>query len=100
MAVEYIINEEKRTVVAMLKGTELDAHKAIMRQVGDAEESFFGFNSNWTTLIPDSFTGKAKCDPRDELVLTRERKSQKLVVWKSITGRKTRQLKRGIRMLV
>ena len=56
MAVEYIINEEKRTVVAMLKRSELDAHKAIMRQVGNAEESFFGFNSNWTTLIPDSFS--------------------------------------------
>lgn len=77
MAVEYIINEEKRTVVAILKGTELDAHKAIMRQVGDAEESFFGFNSNWTTLIPDSFTGKAKCDPRDEFSLDEGKKIAK-----------------------
>ena len=45
MAVEYIVNSEKRTVVAILKGTELDAHKAIVRQVGEADESFFGFNS-------------------------------------------------------
>ena len=74
MAVEYIVNSEKRTVVAILKGTELDAHKAIVRQVGEADESFFGFNSNWTTLIPDCFVGKAKCDPVMNFLLTRARR--------------------------
>lgn len=77
MAVEYIVNPEKRTVVAILKGTELDAHKAIVRQVGEADESFFGFNSNWTTLIPDCFVGKAKCDPRDEFSIDEGKKIAK-----------------------
>lgn len=65
MAVKYYIDEKNKTVVAVLKGTKFDAHKSIMKKVGRCEESFFGFTDNFNTLIPDSFTGKAKCSEND-----------------------------------
>ena len=65
MAVKYYIDEKNRTVIAVLKGTRFDAHKTIMKKVGRCEESFFGFTENFNTLIPDSFTGRAKCSESD-----------------------------------
>ena len=65
MAIKYYIDEENKTVVAVLKGTMFDAHKTIMKCVGRSEESFFGCTPTWNTLIPDSFTGKAKCSEHD-----------------------------------
>lgn len=81
--IEYIVNEEKRTVVAMIKfigedGEEIQAFKDSGHIFDDLWAALGHFNSNnsyWSKTyrakadkmyFPKYITAKAKCSPEDE----------------------------------
>lgn len=66
MAVEYVINRDKKTVVAILKGTRFDALKSVAKCVDNNYNVSFGTDeSGYSILISDMFVGKAKCSDDD-----------------------------------
>lgn len=71
MAIHYIVNEKERMVIALLKNTKRDAISAANVWTGaDNWESKnridFVVHADKKYLMPDKFTGIARCDDEDE----------------------------------
>jgi hypothetical protein len=61
--VEYVINENKKTIVAILNDTDGDAINYICKRI--YELGTVGITDWDRYSIPKKFVGVAKCDPRD-----------------------------------
>ena len=63
MAFRYFINEEKRTIVAVLDNCEGDLGERIRKVLKRHNTNFRYYESK--TEMPDVFRGKARCNPQD-----------------------------------
>lgn len=62
--IEYYIDEEKGTIVAVMKDCEYDAIK-ILDKMGISDIRYDGYNMD-KFMINTTYRGKAKCSPDDE----------------------------------
>ena len=70
MAIEYIINEENRTVKAIIRGTENDAKHIFKKMQKRFDPTYkmttlFTKNANKKWLMSTSYRGTAKCSEND-----------------------------------
>lgn len=65
--IEYIINKEKRTVVAIMKGCRHDAYEDIIKTLHNNNITTFATQSFWELeyFISDTYRGKAHCSEED-----------------------------------
>lgn len=72
MSIRYVINEEKRTCVAILEGTQHDAITKINKmcksevRFSDEADIWVYDIKNSKYAMPNKFVGIAKCSPEDE----------------------------------
>lgn len=65
MAIEYVVNEEKRSVTAILRGTKFDAVNRINNRLRDTDWEIDPCGALDKFLMPDKFVATVKCDERD-----------------------------------
>lgn len=63
MAIKYYTNPEKKTVIAVLKGTEMDCINKIEKIMGSVDWDFWASDKY---MMPNCFRAVAKCAPEDE----------------------------------
>lgn len=63
----YIVNEEKRTVVALMENCQSDLIQYLNKKIPDADFLISGLSSysGKTLNIDDTYRGIAKCSPED-----------------------------------
>ena len=62
MAIKYYTNPEKKMVIAVLKGTELDCINKIEKVMGHTDWEFW---ASERYMMPNCFRAVAKCAPED-----------------------------------
>lgn len=66
MAIKYVVNEEKRTVTAILEGTQFDAVNRINNRMHNTDWEINSYDVPDKFLMPNKFVTTVKCDERDE----------------------------------
>ena len=66
MAIKYVVNEEKRTVTAILDGTKFDCVNRINNKLHNTGWEIDKYDVQDKYLMPDKFVATVRCDERDE----------------------------------
>lgn len=65
MAIKYVVNEEKRSVTAILEGTKFDAVNRINNRLRETDWEIDPYGALSKFLMPNKFVATVKCDERD-----------------------------------
>lgn len=80
MAIKYIINEEKRTVTAILEGTKFDCINHINKKLRDTKWEIDKWDAPKEYMMPEKFVATVHCDERDEFDVEFGKKRAKKIV--------------------
>lgn len=64
--IEYVVNEEKRTVVAIMRDCALDGEVLIENDIGKSNLMLFWGKASGRYLINNTYRGKAVCSVEDK----------------------------------
>ena len=65
MAIKYVVNEEKRTVTAILEGTKFDCVNRINNKLHNTDWEIDKWDVPKNLLMPEKFVATVRCDERD-----------------------------------
>lgn len=66
MAIKYVVNEEKRTVTAILENTQFDCVNRINNKLHNTKWEIEKWNAPKEYLMPARFVATVHCDERDD----------------------------------
>lgn len=103
MAIKYVVNEKKRSVTAILEGTQYDAVNRINNRLHNTDWGIDVNDSPEKFIMPDKFVATIFCDERDEFnVKFGKRRAKKVVLdnyYKSMNKR-IKHFAASIRVLI
>lgn len=80
MAIKYVVNEEKRTVTAILEGTKFDCVNHINNRLHNTKWEIEKWDAPREYLMPEKFVATVHCDERDEFNVEFGKKRAKKIV--------------------